>query len=635
MNSVMRSSARPVAAQGVVSESRLSALSGRIHYIALLLVVAVSPFEAGYQPVGRFLWATFTNLEVVLFMLAAAWLFKLAVDPAARLRLIKLPLLYPILALLGASILSIVFGEYKSLGLQFIYRLLMGVMVYASAYEALRERGRLLIALCTFVGAGALSATLGLLEFAPGINIQPWLKVFKPQPTTVGGTVRLSGSFEYANGAAMYFEMALPVLVSLAILFSSRQLTLMISGQKRMTEARRWSVAALLLLLTLVYGMALILTFSRAALAGVVIAIIVFAAVSLLRRRGPDAWMIPKVWRALGLCAAVVLLSGIFVLATQPMFRLRLTSENDRGWYGAAVTADPLPSLSARQTVTVPVTLANYGQMTWSANGVLPIHVSYHWLSSTQSLYLVFEGLRTQLPHDVAPGETVSVNAIVQAPPRPGDYRLQWDLVHENVTWFEGKQGMKSELQAYHVGEAVIANNALPPSTSMPPPQTLESNTDLASVGRGQLWKVALEMFRARPITGVGPDGFRNLYGKYAGVTEWNKNIYTNNTYLEMFTNLGLLGGLSFLWLAGLALWRSFRPLLQARVGLEWVLGLGATAALVAFFVHGVLDYFLFATPIYVIFWFLMSVAVNWSAITSRSVVAGNENTQYAVSNTQ
>src|SRR5262249_35539576 len=137
-------------------------------------------------------------------------------------------------------------------------------------------------------------------------------------------------------------------------------------------------------------------------------------------------------------------------------------------------------------------------------------------------------------------------------------------------------------------------------------------------VGREQLWKVAVQMFLKHPIVGVGPDGFRNLYGEYAGVSQWNKNIYTNNTYLEMFTDLGLLGGVAFLWLACLAIWKAAQNVLRAPVGPLWVVGLGACAALIAFFAHGVLDYFLFATPIYVAFWFTMAVAINWPAAQER-----------------
>jgi hypothetical protein len=607
----------------------------RVLFGALLLVLALSPFEAGYPPLGRVLWATFTNLEVILFVLAGAYLVTLVRDGEARRRLLRLPLLWPIVALVGASVVSTIFGEYKSLGVQFIYRLLMGVVVYAAAWEVLRGRRRLLTGLFVFVGAGLVAALIGLLEFAPSLNIQPILRAFKPQATTVGGMLRLSGTFEYANGAAMYFEMALPVLVSLAMLFSSRRLIADLFGERSVPESNRRGVLALLYVGVGVYMMALILTFSRAALGGVLVALAVFGVMAIVRRRTKDEGRRTKeitnyelriteenpkssksqsvvIWRSLAITAGVMVAGGVLVFLTQPMFRLRLLTENDLDWYRAAVIAEPLPDLAARQLITVPVSVRNDGRMVWPAGGVLPVHVSYHWMSATENVYLVFDGLRSGLPHDVAPGETVPVLAIVQAPPRPGNYRLQWDLVHETVTWFDRKQGVQGEIRAYTISEALAVGSQHPPASTMPPPVDVLSIADTTSIERTRLWRVALAMFLDHPITGVGPDGFRNLYGRYAGVTDWNRNIYTNNTYIEMFANLGLLGGLSFLWLAGLALWRAGRDLLRAPTGPVWLLGIGATAALVAFFAHGVVDYFLFSTPIYVIFWFLLAASARW-----------------------
>ncbi|MEP6776446.1 MAG: O-antigen ligase family protein, partial [Chloroflexota bacterium] len=571
----------------------------KVLYGALLLALAFSPFEAGYPPLGRFLWATFTDLEGVLFLLAAAFMLTLATNPEARHRLLRLPLRWPVMALVGSSVISTLFAEYSSLGVQFTYRLLMGVMVYAAAWEALSTRRRFFGALMTFVGAGAVSAVLGLLEFTPVVDIQPFLRAFKPHATQVGGILRLSGSFEYANGAAMYFEMALPVLISIVMLFSARPLILALFGSQ-LSERKRWAIVAGLCLVMVIYVMALILTLSRAALMGLLVALAVFAVGSLVRRRpaptGMHADPAPVVsrrviWRSLAITMSVMALGGLLVFVTQPMFRLRLLTQNDLSWYRATITAASLPSLSASGIVTVPVTVRNDGEMVWPASGLLPVHVSYHWMSQTENVYLVFEGLRTVLPHDVDPGETVTVLAIVQAPSESGTYRLQWDLVHETVTWFERKQGLRSTVQSYTIGAAAVAANTRPPPSAMPPPVDVQSISDTSSVERSELWRVAWAMFRAHPITGVGPDGFRNLYGEYAGVTQWNRNIYTNNTYIEMFTNLGLLGGLAFLWLAALALWQAGRALLTSQRGPMWLLGLGASASLAAFFTHGVVDY--------------------------------------------
>ncbi len=595
-------------------------------YGVLLAVVALSPFEAGYPPLGRFLWATFTNLEAALFVLAGVFVVRLVLDSGARQQLLRLPLKWPILALLGATVVSTIFGEYRALGVQFGYRLVMGAMVYAVAWETLRSRRRLFVALSVFVGAGFVSAVLGLLEFAPGFDIQPFLKAFKPQPTTVGGMLRLSGTFEYANGAAMYFEMALPVLISIAMIFAARYLVSILFGEGQVSEGKRRFVLALLYVATGIYMVALILTFSRAALGGVVVALAVFAVAAIIKGRASkvEAYSplepqtspgyeieLRRVWRSLAVVVGVMAVGGAVVLATQPMFRLRLLTENDLDWYKATVTAEPLPDLSAREVISVPVTLRNDGQMEWPASGVLPVRVSYHWLSATENVYLVFDGLRSPLPHDVAPGETVSVLAIVQAPPQPGRYRFEWDMVHENVTWFDRKQGMKGEIRAYIINEAVaeVVGSQQPPASAMPPPLDVEAIADTTSVERTKLWRVAWKMFLAHPITGVGPDGFRNLYGEYAGVTDWNRNIFTNNTYIEMFTNLGIVGGAAFLWLAGLALWRAVRGLLRMPTGPSWLLGVGTTSALVAFFAHGVVDYFLFSTPIYVVFWFLLAAS--------------------------
>jgi hypothetical protein len=579
---------------------------------ALLLVIACSPFEAGYPPIGRFLNATFTNLELTLLLLGAVWVLKMLVDPAARGRLLRLPLVWPALALVAATLLSMFFGEYQALGVQSTYRLLMGAMVMASVWESLRGGRRLLVALFTLVGVAFVSAVLGLLEFAPWFNIEPMLAAFKPMPTTVGGVIRLSGSFEYANGAAFYLEMVLPMALGLAVLFSSRRLVDSL-GAWTMSERLRRTLQVLLYIACGVFAVALLLTLSRAALAGTAVALLVFAVAALVRGRSLENRFIgPVVLKSLGLAALTTLVGAGIIYATQPVFRLRLTTENDRNWYNVTYRQGEVPALAAGDWVTVPVTLRNDGPMVWLANGALPVNLSYHWLSEDKKKALVFEGARTVLPHDVQPGETVAVDANLVAPPKPGAYYLQWDLVQERVAWFSYKTGVASEATRHIVGAAdsssVPVHRRLPPS-NMPAPVVVQGIPATDTVERAKLWQSAFKMFLAHPMTGVGPDGFRNLRGEYEGVTDWNHNIFTNNTYIEIVTNLGILGGLAFLWLGGLALWLALRGILRAPVDARWAIGLGVGASLAAFFFHGFLDYFLFSTPLYVIFWLLLGLS--------------------------
>ncbi|WP_156896715.1 M6 family metalloprotease domain-containing protein [Desulfovirgula thermocuniculi] len=97
---------------------------------------------------------------------------------------------------------------------------------------------------------------------------------------------------------------------------------------------------------------------------------------------------------------------------------------------------DSTPTEIGTETIiAVPLTITNTGGITWMSRGSNPVRVSYHWLDS-QGRPVVWDGLRTELPRDVAPDETVNVNALLKTPSQPGTYVLRWDLVREGVTWF-------------------------------------------------------------------------------------------------------------------------------------------------------------------------------------------------------
>ncbi len=82
----------------------------------------------------------------------------------------------------------------------------------------------------------------------------------------------------------------------------------------------------------------------------------------------------------------------------------------------------------------------NRSWRTWdSSAGENPVMISYHWLDP-RGHTLIHDGLRTPLPHPVAPGEECEVEMRVKCPDIPGACILVVDLVHEGVTWF-GRSG--------------------------------------------------------------------------------------------------------------------------------------------------------------------------------------------------
>ncbi len=79
------------------------------------------------------------------------------------------------------------------------------------------------------------------------------------------------------------------------------------------------------------------------------------------------------------------------------------------------------------------VTIRNTGAEDWApASGD---RLSYHWLDRDGEV-VVYDGLRAQLPHIVAAGETVSFSAKLRGPASGGSYRLQLDMLREDVAWY-------------------------------------------------------------------------------------------------------------------------------------------------------------------------------------------------------
>lgn len=84
---------------------------------------------------------------------------------------------------------------------------------------------------------------------------------------------------------------------------------------------------------------------------------------------------------------------------------------------------------------TVELVLHNTGSMVWPAGGAEGVRLGYHWLRSSGE-ELARQPLFTDLTGDVLPGDASRITARVQAPDRPGEYLLRWDLYQGGYGWF-------------------------------------------------------------------------------------------------------------------------------------------------------------------------------------------------------
>jgi glycosyltransferase involved in cell wall biosynthesis len=83
------------------------------------------------------------------------------------------------------------------------------------------------------------------------------------------------------------------------------------------------------------------------------------------------------------------------------------------------------------------VELNNEGKYELCSEPPYPVHLSYHWFTSSQTCPVIFDGLRTQLGLPLPPGSQRISLMKIQAPNAPGKYLLRVTLVQEHAFWFD------------------------------------------------------------------------------------------------------------------------------------------------------------------------------------------------------
>jgi O-antigen ligase len=433
------------------------------------------------------------------------------------------------------------------------------------------------------IGAG-LSATLGAYE---GVDpsFAAALTPFRTQSFSLAGYPRAMGTFQYPTIAAMFWEAAAPVTVALlaARPFRSRLSAMLVTG-----------------LVGALFGAAIAATLSRAGLAVALGALLTLTLVAW--RRFPQVLAPAAAGLAgFGLAAALVFLAS-------PALSARLLSESDTALNRAdvRVTSGAPASLAGGAPFTLTIEAANLGIEAWPARGARAVVASYHWVDPDRVTYLVFEGARTALPMDVAPGASVALELRGLAPTRAGRMLLQLDLQRQDGAWFTQKGNPMPEFLV-----EVTAAPLAPVETPATAARTYLPPAEQGEVGRLELWRVALRMAAERPLLGAGPDNFRHLYGTYLDRREFNTSIHANSLYFDTLANLGL-AGLAAVLALGLAVarraWVVIRVMPMDRGA--W-LAAAVLLSLGAYFAHGALDYFLEFTPTYGLFWLLAGCAAQ------------------------
>jgi O-antigen ligase len=434
--------------------------------------------------------------------------------------------------------------------------------------------------------SGGLTAALGLGALA-GIGIfQRIAHLFQSAEYLLGNRIRFLSTMEHPNTAGTFLSAALCASLALAVFPSAG-------------KNRHWKVVWLGL--AAVQGLALVLTFSRGAMASTIFAIL--GASWILRGSVGTA----KKRTVMAACIVVLLMgmSGLY-LARRGADREGTREGRNLALWGLKA-ADEVKYLLPGHTYRETIAVENTSTSQWRGDAC---GVGYMWHSLSDDKTTPLVACAT-FAAAVSPKQQVQMPISLMTPSGAGEYLLIWFVTCRDGEVRELKdsfspgilclispagsdsQGGMSERARRYLAAIRDERQHLDP-TNVP--------------GRSGLWLAALRMFSQSPLLGMGPDNFRLLKSKYMDIPIWDERILANNLYLEMLSGSGILGLASFLWL----FWE-FARTLAAKVSLarspsDWSAAYFGVAYLSAFALHGIVDYFLKFTPIFLLFWLLLGM---------------------------
>jgi hypothetical protein len=550
-----------------------------VAWTGVCLLVLVAPFEA-LQPLVRLPGQSLTIVELALLAVLTAWL-----GSALLLRQrppLRTPLTLPWVAVLFTSLIAAAAAPAdRTNAFHMVARFGLSFGVFLVTVSGVSTPHRLRRVVASAAAVGVVIGVLVMLEFLGNGFVLRTLRIFRPGIAVVGSQVRAAGPFQYPTIASMYLEIVFAFTLGLL--------------PDAIAEKRWWSAAAVIGVLSVI-AEGIVLTFTRAGLLSMAVAVLIVGALRF-RRGGFDqsTWAVALV--------AVVVAVEILSSRSADMLRLRMTTESQDDWYKSEIDAPLTASLKTGGVSSVPIRVTNTGLLTWDPTATHPFRLSYHWLRDDGVRVAEWEGMRTWFPAPVPPGATLDIRASVRAPGEAGRFRLLWDIEQQDQLWFSSEpKAVLVETDATVSGPLVAL---LPASRVQFVPHRR------ARPGRAVLWRAAVRMIAAHPITGVGPDNFRLEYGEYAGIANADPRVHSNNMYLEVLAGTGMLGGLAFLWLA----WRALDRLRVLCFQRDAAIGLGVAAAGLAIGGHGIVDAFLGFTATYILMAITMGLAVAASTM--------------------
>ena len=137
---------------------------------------------------------------------------------------------------------------------------------------------------------------------------------------------------------------------------------------------------------------------------------------------------------------------------------------------------------------------------------------------------------------------------------------------------------------------------------------------------RKVLWNSALDMIKEQPVLGKGVNTFSKYFPKYKPA-DYPDLRYAHNSYLQMWSEIGIVGLLLFLSIPVFILAKAWRNIkMKAAQGASGLTLLGLISGYIGFLVHSFVDNNLFSLMLTTLFWVFSAYIVALNTIISANL---------------
>ncbi|MBM3251219.1 MAG: hypothetical protein FJZ11_00355 [Candidatus Omnitrophica bacterium] len=133
---------------------------------------------------------------------------------------------------------------------------------------------------------------------------------------------------------------------------------------------------------------------------------------------------------------------------------------------------------------------------------------------------------------------------------------------------------------------------------------------DNSGIDRKIIWEAAWKMFMSRPWLGLGLGTFMFNFDKFVIKNYPYGPSYAHNCYLQMGSEIGIIGLVSFLSILGLFFYRGIKKLNHGQKTFFWYVLMGSLAAILGYSVHMGVDTFLYSVDLGLLFWLILGMGV-------------------------